>query len=31
MEKSKVIATPMSTSCNLDNDEDEKSIEKRKY
>lgn len=31
MEKSKVIATLMLTSCNLDNDKNVKPIEERKY
>lgn len=31
MEKSKVITTPMLTSCNLDKDKDGTSDEKRKY
>lgn len=31
MEKSKIIENLISTSCNLDKDEDEKSIEESKY
>lgn len=31
MEKSKVIDTPMDTSCNLDKDVRGKPVEKRKY
>lgn len=31
MEKSKIIATTMSTSCYLDKNEDKKSVDERKY
>lgn len=31
MEKSKIIATPMSTSCNLEKEENKEPVEERKY